>query len=71
MLYYTPSDVNRNMNILGVDNKAEAKRRKKDLNQMKSYVDSGDCRWKHIEAYFGEKPGCDCGCCDNCKGQRS
>ena len=66
VLYYAPADVSRNERILRVENKEETKRRKKDLSKMKDYVDSGECRWRQIESYFGEKPGEKCKHCDNC-----
>ena len=66
VLYYAPADVSLNERILRVENKEETKRRKKDLAKMKDFVNSNECRWRQIEAYFGEKPDKKCKHCDNC-----
>ena len=66
VLFYAPSDVSRNQQILRTENREEYRRRMKELRQIKAYVDSDICRWKQIEAYFEEKPGKKCKHCDNC-----
>lgn len=57
---------------IGDHNYAELKKRATArVEAMLDYLrDTETCRSRQLAAYFGEKEGTDCGCCDNCLARR-
>ena len=66
-LLYSISDVQKIMYFVKDNESEEVRaREKKKLDDLVFYVESPQCRWEKIVAYFGEDLKKNCGECDNC-----
>lgn len=67
ILIYAENDFSKNKLIIRSKSKKVYKRKLKNLEMLKSFVNTHECLWRFIEKYFGESKKDSCKKCCNCR----